>query len=400
MNTRKNWTPKNITLKLNTVIIITIISLSGGLFIGINWKNIKNTTLTYLTSQKSPSTSPNWHDLDEVYEMLKQNYDGELIKSDIITGAKKGLVESLGDNYTNFMDKSESEDFSKSLHGDVGAGVGIEMGIRDNLITVLRTLPDNPAGKAGILAGDILYKVNDEIIDHASVEKVANKVRGKIGTEVKLTIIRKKAEKTFTLKREKINNVSAYLTFDNQTAIITVNRFDENTGNLVQSFANEIKNKNTNKIILDLRNNGGGYVSSAVSMLSLWLDNQKILLQKSKHKGESSTFSNSNQAHFANIKTIVLVNGASASASEIVAGALKDYQKATIVGEKTYGKGVVQSLFNLGNGETLKITTARWYTPFGNSINKTGIVPNHVISRSFDDINAGKDPQLDFAKNL
>ena len=153
-------------------------------------------------------------------------------------------------------------------------------------------------------------------------------------------------------------------------------------------------------MILDLRGNGGGYVSAAKDLLSLWLDNERILIQKSKHFGNTEENSNSGRAALKDMKTVVLVNGSSASASEIVAGALQDYKKATIVGEKTYGKGVVQNLYDLSGGTVLKVTTAEWYTPKDRSINGEGITPDVEVERTYEQINAMKDPQLDKAKSL
>ena len=169
---------------------------------------------------------------------------------------------------------------------------------------------------------------------------------------------------------------------------------------MVQDFAKNFAKKGIKKVILDLRGNGGGYVSAAKDLLSLWLDGEPILIQKSKHYGDSTTNANSGKALLKDMKTIVLVNGSSASASEIVAGALQDYKKATIVGESTYGKGVVQNLFDLSNGTVLKVTTAEWYTPNERSINGDGIKPDIEVERTYEDINTMKDPQMDKAKSL
>ena len=276
------------------------------------------------------------------------------------------------------------------------------MGLRDGYVRVLRLLPDNPAKKAGVLAGDIIYKVDDKEVYTWSTEDIANVLRGAAGTTVKLTIVRDGEEKSFELTRETINNVSAYVDYKkHNTAVITVTRFDNDTGALVQSFANEILNKGTQKIILDLRSNGGGYVSAARDLLSLWLDGEKVLIQKSKLSAvDDITYSNRGRALFANIKTVILVNNNTASASEIVAGALKDYGKATIVGETTYGKGVVQNMLNLSGGTTLKVTSAHWYTPNGNTINQTGIEPDHKVVNTYDDVNHSRDPQMDKALEI
>ena len=265
---------------------------------------------------------------------------------------------------------------------------------------MLRTLPDNPARKAGILAGDILYKVDGEEVYELSTDEIAKKVRGEAGSEVTVTVVRDGKEKSFTMKRETINNVSAYVEYDGSTAIVTVTRFDDNTGTMVQGFANEFKDKGVKKVILDLRGNGGGYVTAAKDLLSLWIDGEPILLQKSKHLGDSETKADSGKAILKDMKTIVLVNGSTASASEITAGALQDYGKAKVVGEKTYGKGVVQNLYDLPDNALLKVTTAEWYTPKERSINGEGITPDVEVERSYEDINAMRDPQMDKAKSL
>lgn len=394
---KQKWEKRRTSL--GNAIIGATSTLIIGIFLGLNGKAWFSGFLPYLTSAKVQA-SVDWSPLDEVYHKLSVTYNGEIKSAELVEGAKKGLASALGDKYTAYMDKTEAVDFQKSLHGDVGSGVGIEMGLRDGYVRVLRTLPDNPAKKAGVLAGDIIYKVNNEEVYSLSVDQIAAKIRGKTGSEVTVVMVRNGKELSFTMTRETINNVSAYVDYQDQTAIVTITRFDEDTGKIVQRFAADFKAKNINKVILDLRGNGGGYVSSAQDLLSLWLDNQPMLVQKSRHFENSTTTTHGGRAILANLKTVVLVNGSSASASEIVAGALQDYKKATIVGETTYGKGVVQNLFNLSSGTLLKVTTANWYTPLDRTINGTGITPDIKVGRSYDDINALRDPQLDKAKEL
>ena len=392
MNSKKDWNETKINL--SSAIIACAISIFVGAFIGLNWNNY----LPFLGAEKSQSND--WSALDEVYNTLRSNFDGELDQSALIEGAKKGLVEAADDDYTVYMTAQETSDFNDYLHGDVGAGIGVEMGLRNGYVRVIRTLPDNPARKAGILAGDILYKVNDEEIYDLSTDEIAEKIRGDVGTEVKVTVVRDGKELDFTMRRETINNVSVYVTYKDQTAIVTLTRFDSDTGKLVKSFVDEFSEKKINKVILDLRNNGGGYVSAAKDLLSLWIDGELILTQKSALTLSEKTYAYRGQASLANMKTIVLVNESSASASEIVAGALKDYGKATILGEKTFGKGVVQTLYDLSAGTSLKVTTAHWYTPKGNSINGEGITPDVEVELTYEDTNADRDPQLDAALNL
>lgn len=390
---KREW--KEAKVSLGGAIIVAVVTLALGVFIGFNSTDIMANVLPYLGFAKP--TNNDWSGLDEVYNELVDYYDGELDKSVLLEGAKKGLVEAVGDDYTVYMTREEAKAFEKSLHGEVGAGIGIEMALRDGYVRVIRTLPDNPARAAGILAGDILYRVDGEDVYTLSAEDIASKVRGATGTDVTVTVVRDNQELDFTMTREEINNVSADVTYQDNTAIIMVTRFDTDTGTIIKSFANEFAEKGITKVILDLRGNGGGYVSAARDLLSLWLDGDKILIQKSKVASQSITYAKRGQAVLSDMQTIVLVNGTTASASEIVAGALQDYGKATIIGETTYGKGVVQTLVDLSAGTQLKVTTAHWYTPLDLSINKTGIKPDKEVVNTYDDINAGRDPQLDAA---
>lgn len=391
----EKWEERKVSL--GGAIIGAAVTLALGVIVGLNWTTIAANFLPYLGFRTT--TSSNWSELDEVYSTLSRYYDGDLDKSILLEGAKTGLVEAAGDVYTTYMGREDAKEYEAALHGDVGVGVGIEMALRDGYVRVLRTLPDNPAGKAGVKAGDIIYKINDEEVYDKTSDYIATKLRGEAGSKVKLTVVRDGEEKSFDLIREAINNVSAYVDYDGKTAVITVTRFDDDTGTIVQEIVNkDFTKRNINKVILDLRGNGGGYVSAAKDLLSLWIDNDVVLVQKSKNDSEITTKSNRGQAKLANMKTIVLVNGSTASASEIVAGALKDYNKATILGEQTFGKGVVQTLLDLSNGGVLKVTTARWYTPKGTSINGEGIKPDVEVTRSYDDINHNRDPQLDAAK--
>ncbi len=384
-------------VSLGGAIIGGTVTLVIGIFVGINWHFFTD-FLPYFGI--NVVKEEDWSALDEVYSALSSNYDGELDKTQLTEGAKKGLVEAVGDTYTDYMTAEEAKEFKQDLEGDVGSGIGVEISTRDGYVRVLRTLPDNPAREAGILAGDIFYKIDGEEVYDWSSEDIANKIRGEEGTEVTVTIVRDGKEKSFTMKREKINNVSAYVTYDGKTAILKITRFDNSTGALVQDLAKEIKDKGCDKIILDLRGNGGGYVNAAKDVLSLWLDGDAIVTQKSIHFDDSTTYASRGKAILKDIKTIVLVDGTTASAAEITAGALQDYGKAKLVGETTYGKGVVQTLLELSSGSLLKVTTARWYTPHDNNIDGDGIKPDVEVKNTYDDTNHGRDPQLDKAKQL
>lgn len=391
------WKEKKVSLA-SAIIVGAVLAVIGGI-IGANWNNIFGKYGPYL-GLADTSQNVNWSSLNEVYNKLASSYNGEINNNDVIEGAKKGLTDALGDKYTVYMDAEETEEFYNDLHGEVGAGIGVEMGERDGYVRILRTLPDNPAREAGMLAGDIFYKVDGEEVYTMTSEEISKRLRGEPGTEVKVTVARDGEEKEFTLIREEINNVSAYVDYRGSTAIVTVTRFDDDTGKMVQDIASEFAGKGINKVILDLRGNGGGYVNAAVDLLSLWIDGDVVVQQKSLKMSDSTMKTNRGKAILDGMKTVVLVNGSTASASEITAGALQDYKKATVIGEQTYGKGVVQNLFTLSDGTTLKVTTADWHTPLDRSINGEGITPDEIVKRSYDDINNMRDPQMDRALQL
>ena len=384
-------------VNLATTVIIAAVTMAIGIVVGINANNISKGVNRAL-GQKTV-TSVDFSSLDELYSELSANFDGDIDKTKIVEEAKRGLVNGAGDKYTYYMTKSESDEFQKELDGDVGAGIGVEIGERDGVVKVLRTTPDNPARKAGVLAGDIIYKAADEDISSLDVENVAKKLRGKEGTKVKLTVVRDGEEKSFELTRETINNVSVYSDYKDDAAIITITRFDNDTGRLAREKAQEALGRKVSKVIIDLRGNGGGYVSAAQEVASLWVESGKLIVeQKSKKMGYNEKIYAEGGAPILNgVKTIVLTNGSTASASEIVAGALKDYGLAKLVGEKTYGKGSVQALNSLKAGEMLRVTVAKWYTPNGQNIDGEGIKPDKEVERTFEQINKEIDPQLEAA---
>lgn len=335
--------------------------------------------------------------LQETYQNLKANYDGTLNDQTLIDGANKGLVEAVGDEYTAYLTAQEANDFEDDLTGNIGGGIGAEISIRNDRVTIIRILDDNPAKAAGLLAGDVIESVNDESTEGETVEQVVNKIRGQEGTTVKLEILRGDTLKTFTITRAIVKNPSVVATVSGELGTLTISRFDEETATLARSAAQQFVSNGVKKVILDLRGNGGGYLTAAQSLAGLWLDNKIVVSERSNGKITDRLYSDSNPI-LGSIPTVVLVNGSSASASEIVAGALQDYDKATIVGEQTYGKGSVQKLITLSGGAELKVTTAKWYTPKNQNISEQGITPDKVVPLSTEDSNAGRDPQLDAAK--
>ncbi len=397
-----NNTKKSISkITLGTAVFSCIVALIVGFTVGLNWNDVFENFKPYLGFKKTTTNTIDLKPVQNLYTTLIDNYDGEVDKNLLIEGAKKGMVAAVGDKYTEYMTADEATDYRSSLEGQIDeAGIGVSIAKREDYVRVLRTLPDNPARKAGILAGDIIYAIDGKEVWNESVETIAQKLRGKAGSKMKLTIVRDNKKKDFNLTREKINNVSADINYINNIAILSVYRFSSDTGTLVKKLAKQAVEKNVKGIIVDLRNNGGGYVSAAKEMAGLWIDGETVLTQNSRVIGTSTTLAPRGNAILKNTKTVVLINSGTASASEIVVGALKDYKKATIVGETSYGKGVMQTMLDVSGGGMLKVTTAHWYTPNGNGINEKGIEPDEKVELTYEQINKNIDTQLDKAKSL
>jgi probable ctpA-like serine protease len=337
--------------------------------------------------------------MKEAYRQLAANYDGDLDANKLSDGAARGMVKAVGDDYTTFLDKEEAAEFNKSLNGEV-SGIGAEIGVRNLQPTVLRVLDDSPAKKAGLKTGDIFVAVNGTSVAGETASGVADKVTGEAGTTVKLTMRRGSESLDFSITRAQISDPSVRWSVSDDVGILTISRFDDNTGSLARKAAKEFIDKGVKSVIVDLRNNGGGYLTAAQEVASLWLDSGKTVVTEKSRGQVTETVKASGNPTLKGKKTVVLVNGSSASASEIVAGALKDYQAATLVGEKTFGKGTVQKVINLSDDRILKVTVARWYTPQDRNITKEGIQPNQTVKMSQDDNNAGRDPQMARAKEL
>lgn len=335
--------------------------------------------------------------VQKTYQALEANFDGKLDQQKLIDGASRGLAAAAGDKYTLFMDADEAKAFDNDLSGDIGGGVGAEIGVRNDQPTITRILPNNPAEKAGLLAGDVIVAVNDQSAKDWTSDKAASAIRGEVGTTVKIEVLRGTETKTFTVTRAVVDNPSVQSEVNGDIGTIRISRFDDKTGNLARNAAEDLKRKGVHGIILDLRDNGGGYLTAAQDVAGLWLSDKVVVSERTDGKVTDELRSGSDPI-LSGIPTVVLVNGNTASASEIVSGALKDYHAATLIGEKTFGKGTVQKVLDMGNGRKLKVTVARWYTPNGKNIDKAGIQPDETVKMTAKDVDAGKDLQLDAAR--
>lgn len=336
--------------------------------------------------------------LQDAYQTLKEHYNGDIDDNKLIEGAKHGMIEAVGDPYTVYLDKKETDEFNKELSGEIGGGIGAEVGVRNGQPTVIRTLPDNPAEKAGVYAGDTILGVNEENADGWDAEKAVRAIRGEVGTTVKLTVSRDDKPVEISITRAEINNPSVSSELKGDVGVVTINRFDNETVSLVRKAVGDLKNKGMKKAVIDMRGNGGGYLDAAPGVAGMWLDDKLVVSVRANTGGEQKLNSNGDTL-LKDTKTALIVNAGSASATEIVTAALKHYKVATIVGEKTFGKGTVQELVPLANGSMLKVTIKRWYTPSGSNVNKNGIKPDVEAGLTQADLDAGKDPQMDAALN-
>ena len=377
-----------------TLVIVAIVSFVAGARSDALFANAAS-VFGVRTSNKTIDLSS----VQKTYQELIANYDGKLDTQKLIYGANRGLVEAAGDPHTSYMDPDEAKEFDKSLSGQIGGGIGAEIGLRNNKPTIIKPLENSPAQKAGIKAGEVIIKVNDEPSSDWSVDKVVSKIRGEIGTSVKLTLLSEGRTHEVSVVRQNIVSPAVESEIDGEIGILKVNRFGDDTVSLSRKYASEFVEKGVKKVILDLRNNPGGTVGAAQGLLGIWLDNQ-IAMTERRGSEIVKTLRTTGAPILGNMKTVVLINGNSASASEITAGALREYGKATLIGQKSYGKGSVQIVLGLPGGSQMKVTEARWYTPKGKNIDKTGIEPDVKIDLSSDDINNNVDPQMDKAKSL
>ena len=337
--------------------------------------------------------------LNDLQATLERKFDGDVDAQKALDGAKAGLVDSLGDPYTTYLTKEQAKELADDLKGNL-SGIGAEIGFRNKLLSVIAPIADTPAAKAGLQPNDVIVKIDGKDPSSWSLEEAVSKIRGKAGTDVTLTIMRGNGT-PFDVKitRADITVPSVTWKKDGDVGIITVSRFGDDTVTKVQQAATELESQGATKYVLDLRNNGGGYLQAAVGVSNVFMDN-KVVVEERKGGKTTDKLSTSSGGALVGKPVVVLINGGSASASEITAGALQDQGVAKLVGEKSFGKGSVQEIIDLAGGAQLKVTVAHWFTPKGRGIDKQGIAPDVEIKMSTDDINAGKDPQLDKAKEL
>ena len=356
-----------ITALVTTIVIYNFVIKSGKIAI----KSEDNSSLSGLEATLASFRS-----------VLEEKYMGEIDDEALIEGAIKGYVSALGDPYTTYYTKEEMDELMEETTGNyVGIGIYMTLDIDNNAIYVVKPMEDSPAEEAGIQAGDLITKVDGKEYSGEELDQASNAIKGEEGTTVKLEILRDGETKELEVERRKI--VVSHIVekkFDN-IGYLLIEDFDGGCAKEFEEKYKELESQGIDRLIIDLRNNGGGVVDEAVSIADMLLDkDDTILITKDKKGNEEITKSEHNPT--ITMPVVVLTNGYSASASEILVGALQDNERATIVGTKTYGKGVIQEVDRLNDGSGLKITIEEYYTPNKNEINKVGIEPDEEIDLS------------------
>lgn len=382
-------------------LVLFAIVFFGGVAVGFNSmpeiEKIEN--IFNKETEKSPETdfAPFW----KTWNVLREKYASENGFDDqkMVWGAISGMVNSLGDPYTTFFPPVEKKNFESDVKGSF-EGVGMEIGIRKNILTVIAPLKGSPAERAGISTGDKILKIDDKETIDMMVDEAVKLIRGEKGTVVMLTVLKEEEEepREISITRDVISiPVVETEVRGNKIFVIKLYSFSENSPEAMRKALREMINSGSEKLILDLRSNPGGYLEASVDIASWFLPLGKVVAKEKFTDGREVLYKSKGYDVFNNLKMAILVNQGSASASEILAGALHEHNKATLIGEKTFGKGSVQELVNITPDTALKVTIARWLTPNGLSISKEGLAPDIEVKMDKKDIEEKRDPQMDKA---
>ncbi|MBI3634329.1 MAG: S41 family peptidase [Candidatus Yonathbacteria bacterium] len=401
--------PKNLSRKQLITIIIALIAISafgGGIILGehIQKKSSADIVKGENNEVNSFDLAPFW----KVTEILNKKFVSTTASSSIpsnqdkVWGAIEGLTASYGDPYTSFFSPKKAQKFEDEVRGDFG-GIGVEIGIKENALTVIAPLKGTPGEKAGLKAGDFILKIDDKFTAGMSTEDAVSLIRGPKGTSVTLAIKQNGTVKDISIMRDTIIIPTIDTKMRNDGVfVISLYNFSANSPQLFREALREFILSGNDKLVLDLRNNPGGYLEAAIDMASWFLPQDKIIViedmgkdtLKKAHKSKGYNIFNEN------LKMAVLINGGSASASEILAGALSEHHIAKLIGEKSFGKGSVQELVDITPDTSLKVTIARWLTPNGYSISQNGINPDVVVKETKKDIEKKYDTQMEKAVEI
>lgn len=393
-----------------TLIFAVLFLLAGSFWCGYarGKSDVSAIIQTYplVSTEVSNKVSPENPEVDftlfwKVWNLLKEKYvnHNSLDAQDLVYGAIKGMLSATKDPYTTFFDPKETKAFSQDISGSF-EGIGAELGIKDDILTVIAPLDGSPSQKSGLLAGDKIIKIDDKSTADVSIDQAVDLIRGKKNTQVRLIVLHKGAQETaeVSITRDTIEVKSVKVEFKNDNiAYLKINQFGEKTSQEFDAAMNQIISHESKGIILDLRNNPGGFLDSSVKIASRMIPRGKVVVTEEDGAGKKDNLYTMGGDKLSQIPVVVLINEGSASASEILAGALRDDRQVQLIGKKSFGKGSVQELLDLPNNSSVKITVAKWLTPNGDYIMEKGIAPDIDVDLTLEDFKNEKDPQLDKA---
>lgn len=402
----KNFIKKHKKIFIRAGIVVISVAIIGGVFYGGFKIGTLKPSIIFVKGvnnmEPENALAADFSVFWQAWDMLKSQYikGVDLKEQDMLYGAIKGLVDSTNDPHTIFLKPDDSKKFEEDVGGSFG-GVGMEIGIKNDQLIVVAPLEDSPAAKAGIRADDKIIEIDHKSTSGLDVNQAVKKIRGEIGTTVILDILRNGEEKPLEISivRQQIEVPTLKMEIkNNNIAYVQLFQFSENASYVFYKAAIDILNKNPKGIILDLRNNPGGYLEVAVNIAGWFVDKDALVVTEKFSNGDAIAFRANGNDALKNIPVVILVNKGSASASEILAGALRDIRKTKLIGEKTYGKGSVQELMGLKDGSKIKITVAQWLLPDGHNLDEDGgLAPDIEVKLTDKDIEAKKDTQLDKA---
>ena len=386
MENKKNRIYKTLMLVVLTA-IVTFMITAFSMYSYFNDESLLSVFSSNSDEKEDEESTQNNTKFDKYLKRIKSTinkyylWKDDIDESKLEEGAVKGYVEGLGDEYTEYIPADEMEEYTENITGNfVGIGIYMVADSSSNRVVVYYPIPNSPAEKAGIKAGDQIISVDGTEYTSDDFNSIADYIKGEAGTTVKLEIERNGERMSFEIKREKINtNPITTEILENNIGYLKLPSFDEGTASDFEEKVKELQQKGAKSIIIDLRNNGGGIVNEATDIADMLLEKGKTIISTTDNKDKKEITYSKNDAKFT-MPVVVLVNSNSASASEILACSLQDNERAKIVGTKTFGKGIIQTLLSLNDGSGLKITTEEYYTPKGTTIHKVGIVPDEVVT--------------------